>query len=535
MRHARGCYIVGMDADTSSFPPSFFLKRTGRSAIKKRQRLYLFRPDGTAEPLDDGRAIQQAIAEAGNVTYTHIFYPRPPEQHPDKTATDSLAAALKARPYRSGSSAIPAGYTYLGQFIFHDISAMSSTNPGEAAEDAPSPALDLDSVLRGTRPSESPELATEDGLFKIGETADYPLPEDLPRQPYDSVDAGRPLIADARNDDFLPLAQCHLLLLKFYNAVARHLGHDGSPRDDAWWRSVRTMWVQHFQSVVLDDFLVRLVDDATYNDVKQNGRKLVRVQAGAWLPLEFAVAVGRFGHSLIRDGYNNWNKYQNWRPTTIEHFMRFSYANSGNRLAPDHRVLDVWATDWFKLFDFSETDRAGPTPMFAATIDTHLAPQLHALPVCLRDDMCTGVVAEQPKFDLAAQTMDRGRDVWLSGAQQAIALANQLPGFAIPTLSTDQLFPESEGLAGLVDDYPALAEATPLWYYVLREAELLAGGLSLGPLGGRILMETIHAAISASEDSILDTDWEPQLRSADVTKFTMPDLILSCAKPDPFV
>jgi hypothetical protein len=72
----------------------------------------------------------------------------------------------------------------------------------------------------------------------------------------------------------------------------------------------------------------------------------------------------------------------------------------------------------------------------------------------------------------------------------------------------------------------ALGRETPLWYYVLREAELLGGGgLNLGPVGGRIVGEVLIGLLQADPSSYVQQwpDWKPELgRDGD---FTMADLI----------
>jgi hypothetical protein len=49
---------------------------------------------------------------------------------------------------------------------------------------------------------------------------------------------------------------------------------------------------------------------------------------------------------------------------------------------------------------------------------------------------------------------------------------------------------------------PVFPGGTPLWYGVLRESEL-AGGLVVGPVGARIIAETIVGVLEADNDSIL--------------------------------
>ncbi len=65
---------------------------------------------------------------------------------------------------------------------------------------------------------------------------------------------------------------------------------------------------------------------------------------------------------------------------------------------------------------------------------------------------------------------------------------------------------------------------TPLWFYVLREAELNNGKLK--GVGARIVAETFHRAIEGSTHSIVrDPAWRPSLGPNNST-FRMVDLLL---------
>ena len=55
--------------------------------------------------------------------------------------------------------------------------------------------------------------------------------------------------------------------------------------------------------------------------------------------------------------------------------------------------------------------------------------------------------------------------------------------------------PSGEAIAGAmgvpVVGEPVFPEGTPLWFYILREAEMTTGGAELGPVGGGIVAEVI--------------------------------------------
>jgi hypothetical protein len=68
---------------------------------------------------------------------------------------------------------------------------------------------------------------------------------------------------------------------------------------------------------------------------------------------------------------------------------------------------------------------------------------------------------------------------------------------------------------------------TPLWYYILKEAEVLENGYRLGPVGGRIVGEVFIGLLKADKDSylVVDKNWTPTLPSAKPGDFKITDLL----------
>jgi len=506
--------------------------------VRQDEELFLLERGKDARKIASLRAALNLFAGRHPIAYQRIFGHWPTENLPNIESLKALGKAMMGPGRPQNDSEIPAGYTYLGQFVLHDITYMKQIKGVAEPVSLNSPTLDLDSVL--------PEETNASG--KVGDLelilgcttgGGQPLPEDLPRE-REGASCGRPLIADDRNDDFLPLAQCHLLLIKFYNAIARWLGAGCKPPlpayGTAFRNAVRELWVEHFQAVVLHDYLVRLVDEETYDSVMTEGCKLVASGSEAaseyLIPLEVAGAVGRFGHSMIRDGYEPWNSKQAYRMIDVRHFMDLSYANSGHGLKAHAGGLPrSWVTDWTALFDLGR----GSGPIRAAAIDTRLAGQLSCLPECIRaQEICSGH-PPNARFNLAEATLLRGRELGLSPARHAIEQANAKDVQpVIKRLTDDQLVEGENEAVKEVFRQAELSRSTPLWYYVLKEAEVLGGGGNkLGPLGGRILMETLYAAIERSTPSILSKpDWRPSLPAARKDRFTIPDLILFSTNPD---
>ena len=252
-----------------------------------------------------------------------------------------------------GDSRTPAGYTYLGQFIDHDMTfdrdTPLTTGPAvqpEAIFNFRSPELDLDSVYGGG-PDRSPELFEADGrLMKVGMTAPADgietLPNDLPRRA-GTIDA---LIGDPRNDENLAVAQTHLAFLKFHNARAR-------ANPGASFGEIRNEVVRSYQAIVLGDFLPRVVDPLILIDVMENGRQFFGNDDLDSMPIEFAAAAYRMGHSMIRPTYE-WNRiFSSNGPrgaATLEQLFEFSGVSGSTGGDPPFLGLPAlpsnWVVDW---------------------------------------------------------------------------------------------------------------------------------------------------------------------------------------------
>jgi hypothetical protein len=520
-------------------------------------KLYRYSPKGK-EAIDRVARLNATPPPTESYEYKHIFGEAQPSDMPCPTALTDLGAAMRPRPTASQTydcsaddddGGIPSGYTYLGQFIVHDMTYLDPAT----GKDLRSPALDLDSVLPMDDPSNFISKLSTLGPAAIGRTQDQPeIPEDLPR--HIGGPSGKPIIADDRNDNFLPLSQCHVLLLKFYNAIAKELCISWTPvlRPEDH-RRVREIWVRHFQYAVLHDYLPRIVGCDTYNDVLHGKRAIVHPQRFcegvevAWMPLEFAAALGRFGHSMIRHCYAPWNQKLGRTPVTLSDFIDQSYRNSGDCLSEAGRRIPArWINDWFNLLDFSDTAYGPSHPIMANRIDTNLAAPLGVLPNKLLDDPLRPdppcPLLPSGDFNLAAQTLMRVSWCHLMPAQDALSILNTNLANLVPPqppivlLKPDEICdarkPEE---AKAFANHPELRTKTPLWFYMLREAEKRAGGRHLGPFGGRIVMETIHAAIEASSVSILDgNSWVPTLGPrARSGQFTFADLVAFAGDPNP--
>jgi hypothetical protein len=361
------------------------------------------------------------IAVANNFLGPKRFGKMFPDLDPFRPPDDALrrlGRAMKeslAEDPEADDSEIPAGLTYLGQFVDHDITfdqpkGFPAIDDPAEIEQARTPTLDLDS-LYDLGPRRQPELydpitRPSRAKFRIGRTSptfdvNVALPNDLPRTPEATA-----LIGDPRNDENLVVAQTHLAFLKFHNQVIDTVQPDGDEDDDATFTQdeedrKKTRFHQthrlvrwHYQWLVLNDFLPRLADPNVLNDIKTNGRSFFQFEGRPFMPLEFSAAAYRLGHSMIREIYNYNRVFTN---ATLSQLFTFTGGGGG---AP---IPSNWVIDWRKFFG------VGPLSLLnmARKIDTRLTPQLHALP---------GTAPGQPS-SLAVRNLLRGSRIGLPRAQ----------------------------------------------------------------------------------------------------------------------
>jgi len=453
--------------------------------------------------------------------------------------TPQLGAATRRKIAQSmtagggAASAVPAGFTYLGQFVDHDltfdktkVTLGQSVSPAELLQ-ARSPSLDLDS-LYGAGPSDpgSARFYEADGIhLNTGRTLAFeetPAMDgfDLPRGAGSTVARKRKaIIPDPRNDENLAVAQTHLAMIRFHNRIVDTLPTSVPPAQR--FATARDKVIRHYQWMLRTDYLPRICAPGVVNDVFTNGRKAFEVGVLATdvptMPIEFSVAAFRLGHSMIRREYS-WNVVFDDGTATLDALFTFA-AGSGN-LGGERRLQSIWIADFRRLYDFSEADRADltvPEAKFnrARRIDTSLVNALARLP---------GLPAGED--NLALRNLTRATMVRLaSGQQMAKFLRNR--GVTVSNLTSAQIRDGRNGadLNALTQPQrTALVKNTPLWFYVLREAEFNAGRLK--GVGARIVAETFHRAIEGSRVSIVrDPTWRPSLGPNKET-FRMVDLLL---------
>ncbi len=360
-----------------------------------------------------------------------------------------------------------AGWPIFGQFVAHNITAdrsvlQSHTNTAEL-RNARSPQLNLESIY-GDGPTGHPFLYQRDdpAKFLLGKDG-----TDLQRNA-----EGIAIIGDPRNDSHMLISQMHLAILKAHNAFVDEARVAGVASDRVFDEAARQLrW--HYQWLILNDFLRTLVGETLANEVLRDGPKYFRPPHSGFIPLEFADAAYRYGHSQIRHRYR-LNAHSNPVPLFPDLL--------GFRAVPRDRVID-----WTLFFDAP----GAPPAQRSKKMDGKLVRALIELPVAV-----TGECEIEDYHSLAVRDLQRGQGVGLPSGE---VLARHL---GVTPLTTQQVGIASTGWKG----------ETPLWYYILREADACTGGNRLGPVGGRIVAEVLVGLIDADATSFRKSgqEWRPK-------------------------
>jgi hypothetical protein len=436
-----------------------------------------------------------------------------------------IAQAMTVESFTPGG--MGAGFTYLGQFIDHDLTfdktaLMEGVNINPATlEQGRSPSLDLD-CLYGLGPQDpgSAQFYSDDRHLKVGSADGAPSQGfDLPRRATgDAANRRKAVIPDKRNDENLAVAQTHLAMIRFHNRVVDTLPASVPPAQR--FAEARKIVTKHYQWMIRTDYLPKICQPSVVNNVFANGRKAFEAGADPMstptMPIEFSVAAFRLGHAMIRPDYS-WNV--NFPEASLSELFDFS-GLSGD-LGGGTRIPSIWIVDWRRLYNFGVTGRNDLKPPAgllnrAMRIDTTLADPLRLL----------RIDTTAQRRNLAFRNLLRANMVKLATGQQMAAF---LRGKSVParTLTRAEIREGRNGAkldALTTTQRNALLTNTPLWFYILREAELNQGKLMR--VGARIVAETFHRAMEGSTHSIVrDTAFRPSLGPNNNT-FRMVDLLL---------
>lgn len=451
-----------------------------------------------------------------------------PDEKPEETVRHLKALGMSMSEPGDDTkidSGIPAAYTYFGQFVDHDITMMAGSVGGlhdpklkpalydeirSQLKNVRSPIPDLDSVYGVTSDGTPvPRVCLELVVSPVSRSPELGPPppgkdphHDLPRKPRST---GHPeidreaLIGDARNDENLIISQLHVAFLRAHRRLVR----EGRTFNEA-----RKTLVQHYQWLIIDDFLKKIAGAEVVNEILTHGNRFYRPgrmpknppSCALYMPLEFSAAAYRFGHSMVRSSYD-YN--DNFPAATLKQLFSLT-AFSGELCGFEH-VPEAWIIQWEKFLD---------GPNMARKVDTRIVEPLYSLPDRRGNPM------PDVQGSLAVRNLLRGYLLRLPVGQKVA----QALGLSV--MSPEEI--ERAALKVSAKQAEVLREAkflerTPLWYYILLEsAEKGKGGL--GPVGATIVAEVLIGLVRWSEDSILSRPgWKPTLPSSEPGQFTLED------------
>ena len=412
------------------------------------------------------------------------------------------------------NSRIPSAYTYFGQFVDHDITLealsdtflalddptiLSSEQVLQRIENRRTATLDLDSVYE-------PQAQFDGERMRLGKVTPMgkPVPNkdennDLPRSGRDANDPRFDrfaLIGDARNDENLNIAQLHLAILRAHNAIV-DAGHS--------WDGAQRILRQLYQWIVVNDFLVRITGQDIVNSVKAANRFFDPGEGEFFMPLEFSVGAYRYGHSMVRQAYQ-YNLYIHSKngavlKGTLDQLFTYTALSGQLGTGDGYDTLPEFCViEWENFIN--------PLVNPARCIDTRLVEPLYHL----RDEL--GIELPGILASLATRNLLRGYKLRMPTGQ-AVASRMNLPVQTESDLR--ELIAANADRANLsAEDKDALINAgfdkrSPLWFYILAEAELVQNGMQLGPVGGTLIAEVLIGLVRRSADSIFNMGpgWNP--------------------------
>jgi len=182
---------------------------------------------------------------------------------------------------------VEAGWPFFGQYVAHDLTADRSPLRPHAdlatLRNMRSPRANLE-ALYGGGPAGSPYMYRRDDPARLLENDG-----DLPRN-----QEGIALIGDPRNDVHSFMNQMQVRFIETHNALVDRLGDFDAARRELSW---------HYQWAILDDFLPMLVGRDLVDEILGDGARFYRPDGEPYIPVEFADAAYRYGHSQIRQLY----------------------------------------------------------------------------------------------------------------------------------------------------------------------------------------------------------------------------------------
>jgi hypothetical protein len=411
----------------------------------------------------------------------------------------------------TNNSCIHSGYTYLGQFIDHDIVFTHITRQARDLTDScmlgdsqlrpfdplyiyrevtnqRTAILELETIYGGSEPA--PRDLTDERLMALGrvvkhdganpnidDSQDLPLFEEATR-------AGKrvPRIGDPRNDQTVILSQLHVAFLRAHNAIVRKL--------QCSFDEAQLLLRQHYLWMIVHDFLMkRVAQKSVVERVLNSAKPRYSPQPGHFfLPLEFTSAAFRFGHSMIRSSYYLNDDLPGAELRDIFILKAVKNPAGGSFISlPLRKVVS-----WKEFLPEGEN--------VARLLDTQMVEPLLAVL-----DAKEEIVPCEAR--LAVQDLKRGYMMRLPTGQ---AIASKC---YIPVLTENQILNACANVQQReILLHSPLLQRTPLWFYLLAEATAQEGGDRLGELGSYLVSEVLISLVRRLPYSFINLpQWSPTL------------------------
>jgi len=387
------------------------------------------------------------------------------------------------------TSTVDVGQVFFGQFVDHDItldtsSSLTAVNNPSDIENVRTPTLDLDCIY-GQGPEASPFMYVQNGAFagvKLLTGADVNASDPLISNDLVRSVEGTAIIGDPRNDENRIISQLQLAMIRFHNKTVDKLSssHEGHEL----FEEARGLVTRHYHWCLLYDFLPSMCGNAVVWDILKNGRQHYCLNEVPFIPVEFSVAAYRFGHSMAPQ------KIQ-VQKSESSHTLFGGVLGKGFTPVLDEKAI----VDFHELFTSSENRQVQKSEK----LDTQLAPILLDLPFVTSGES-----------SLATRNLLRGQSFLLPAGE---VLAEKM---GRSESEIDKVSTRADQMSG-----NQLAGKTPLWCYLLAEAEVIGReseanhfdkGEGLGPVGARIVAEVMIGLMELDSHSFLamDRSWQPK-------------------------
>lgn len=404
------------------------------------------------------------------------LFPELPALYVSEKKLQKLAARMVEYSTCLDSTHISNGQAIFSQFLAHDMTFESSSklrsfhDPSVPLQNDRSFNLDLDCVY-GQWTQDFLYDATDRSKLLLGqEYSDLACGyfwTDLQRNAQHKA-----IIPDARNDENLIVSRMQVLFIEFHNKVVELVRQETGGYNVFQEARKRVIW--HYQWLILHEFLIKVMEPDIYQEIYEEGSTFYCHPGG--LPLEFTGAAFRVGHSQTRED-NRINAQ-----TVAGLFELGAFEKMDQYL------------DWRYMFDFGDA-----CVQMAKKIDSKIAKSFHNIPFIRTD--------RPIEKSLPYRNLKRGVVYGLPSGEDVAKRMSIVP-LEIPAKEDLEL------------------KGTPLWYYILKEAEMMHGGERLGPVGSRLTGEVFMTILRHDDASFLKVDplWQPDL-GTEAGRFTFQDMI----------